>query len=326
MTSYPPGPVDLHQHAITPGYVERLTAIGVQAQPGIPFPTWDRDRSLAAMDGLGIAVAAVSTASPGYYFGDQDFATALVRDTNDELAELTGDGRFLAFAAVPLPSADAAVAEVRRLADVAGFVGVSLLTNYAGRYPGDPAFDPLLAELDAMSAIVHVHPTLPPWWPEGAIDLRPSLLEYVFDTSRALTNLMLSGAVDRYPGISWIFSHCGGVLPYISRRLEIAEPLPELAQVKGVVATMARLGYDSALSASGAGLGALLDVAPADQVVLGTDYPFVDEETVREEFRRLNTFAEVGGVAGLGAAARALAGLDTRPAITIRREGKGPTQ
>ena len=326
MTSYPPGPVDLHQHAITPGYVERLTAIGVQAQPGIPFPTWDRDRSLAAMDGLGIAVAAVSTASPGYYFGDQDFATALVRDTNDELAELTGDGRFLAFAAVALPSADAAVAEVRRLADVAGFVGVSLLTNYAGRYPGDPAFDPLLAELDAMSAIVHVHPTLPPWWPEGAIDLRPSLLEYVFDTSRALTNLMLSGAVDRYPGISWIFSHCGGVLPYISRRLEIAEPLPELAQVKGVVATMARLGYDSALSASGAGLGALLDVAPADQVVLGTDYPFVDEETVREEFRRLNTFAEVGGVAGLGAAARALAGLDTRPAITIRREGKGPTQ
>jgi 6-methylsalicylate decarboxylase len=326
MTSFPPGPVDLHQHAITPGYVERLTAIGVQAQPGIPFPAWDRDRSLAAMDDLGIAVAAVSTASPGYYFGDQDFATALVRDTNDELAELTRDGRFLAFAAVPLPSADAAVAEVRRLADVAGFVGVSLLTNYAGRYPGDRAFDPLLAELDAMNAIVHVHPTLPPWWPEGAIELRPSLLEYVFDTSRALTNLMLSGAVDRYPGISWIFSHCGGVLPYISRRLEIAEPLPELAQVKGVVATMARLGYDSALSASGAGLGALLDVAPADQVVLGTDYPFVDEETVREEFRRLNTFAEVGGVAGLGAAARALAGLDTRPAITIRREGKGPIQ
>lgn len=179
MTDYPPGPVDLHQHVISPSYVERLTAIGVRAQPGIPFPSWDRARSLAAMDALGIAVAAVSTASPGYYFGDQDFATALVRDTNDELAELVADsrGRFLALAAVPLPSVDAAVAEVRRLAEAAGFVGVSLLTNYAGRYLGDPGFDPLLAELDAMNAIVHVHPTLPPWWAQGAVELRPSLLE-----------------------------------------------------------------------------------------------------------------------------------------------------
>jgi predicted TIM-barrel fold metal-dependent hydrolase len=321
VTSYPPGPVDLHQHAVPPRYVERLTAIGVQAQPGIPFPRWDRARSLAAMDDLGIAVAAVSTASPGYYFGDQDFATALVRDTNDELAELVAGsrGRFLAFAAVPLPSAGAAVAEVRRLAGVAGFAGVSLLTNYAGRYLGDPGFDPLLAELDAMNAVVHVHPTLPPWWAEGAIALRPSLLEYVFDTSRALTNLMLSGAVDRFRRICWVFSHCGGVLPYISRRLEIAESLPELARVEGVVATMARLGYDCALSASRAGLGALLTVAPADRVVLGTDYPFVDEETVRDEFQRLDTLAEVGGVAGLGANARALVGLDSRSAITIRR-------
>ncbi|WP_422771134.1 amidohydrolase family protein [Plantactinospora sp. WMMC1484] len=321
MTGYPPGPVDLHQHAIPPGYVARLTAIGVQAQPGIPFPDWDRARSLAAMDDLGIAVAAISTASPGYYFGDQDFATTLVRETNDELAGIVAGarGRFLGFAAVPLPCADAAVAELRRLAEVPGFVGVSLLTNYAGRYLGDPGFEPLLAELDAMHAIVHVHPTLPPWWAEGAVDLRPSLLEYVFDTSRSLMNLMLSGAVDRYRRISWIFSHCGGVLPYISRRLEIAEPLPELARVDGVLATMARLRYDSALSASRAGLGSLLTIAPADRLVLGTDYPFVDAGTVREEFRRLDGFAEVGGVAGLGANARALVGLDTRRAITISR-------
>jgi 6-methylsalicylate decarboxylase len=321
MTAFPPGPVDLHQHVTSPNYVERLTGIGVQAQPGIPFPSWERARALAAMDELGIAVAAVSTASPGYYFGDQDFATALVRDTNDELANLVaGSGkRFLAFAAVPLPSADAAVAEVRRLADVDGFVGVSLLTNYAGRYLGDPTFAPLLAELDSLHAIVHVHPTLPPWWAEGAIELRPSLLEYVFDTSRSLMNLMLRGAFDQFHRISWIFSHCGGVLPYISRRLEIAEPLPELARIDGVVATMARLGYDSALSASRAGLGSLLTVAPPDRVVLGTDFPFVDENTVREEFQRLNGFAEVGGVAGLGANARTLIGLDTRSAITIRR-------
>ena len=321
MSGHPPGPLDLHQHVVTPNYVRRLTAIGVQAQPGVPFPRWDRDESLATMDDLGIAVAAVCTASPGYYFGDQGFTTALVRDTNDELADLAAGsrGRFLAFAAMPLPSADAAVAEVRRLAEVPGFAGVSLLSNYAGRYLGDPAFEPLLAELDALNAIAHVHPTLPPWWPEGAIDLRPSLLEYVFDTTRSITNLMLTGAADRYPRISWIFSHCGGVLPFISRRLEIAEPLAEFARVDSVMATIARLHYDSALSASRSGLGTLLSVVPAGRVVLGTDYPFAGVAEVRDELARLDGFAEVGGVAGLGANARALVGLDTRPTITIRR-------
>ncbi|MFG1706938.1 amidohydrolase family protein [Nonomuraea sp. M3C6] len=302
------GPVDLHQHAILPGYRRRLTEIGVRAQPGIDFPDWSAAVSLAMMDRLGIGTAVLSVASPGFFFGDQDFTTSLCRDTNDDLSAVVAasDGRFRAFMAVPLPSAADAVAEVRRLAGQPGFAGVSLLSNYGGHYLGDPRFDPLLAELDALGMLVHVHPTLPPWWAEGAIDLRPSLLEYVFDTSRSLTNLMLAGAVDRFPRIRWVFSHCGGVVPFVAHRLAIAEPLPELRRVRGVEGTLREFRYDCALSASASGLGALLSVVDDTRVVFGSDFPFVDEATIKAEIELLAGLGPRTGLAALGGNGRAL--------------------
>ncbi|GAA3646450.1 amidohydrolase family protein [Nonomuraea antimicrobica] len=304
------GPVDLHHHAILPGYRRRLSAIGVRAQPGIDFPGWSAEASLAMMDRLGIGTAVLSVASPGFYFGDQGFATSLCRDTNDELAAVVAGsgGRFRAFMAVPLPSAADAVAEVRRLAGRPGFAGVSLLSNYGGHYLGDPRFDPLLAELDGLGALVHVHPTLPPWWAEGAIDLRPSLLEYVFDTSRTLTSLVLAGVADRHPGIRWVFSHCGGVVPFVAHRLAIAEPLPELARVgeRGIEGTLREFRYDCALSASASGLGALLSVVDETRVVFGSDFPFVDEATVRAEIELLAGLGPRTGLAALGGNGRAL--------------------
>ncbi|SDU79282.1 amidohydrolase family protein [Jiangella alkaliphila] len=316
------GLVDFHQHVVSPSYVRRLEAVGIQAQPGIGFPEWSAESSLAAMDELGIEVSVLSTASPGFYFGDQEFATALCRDTNDELHDVvqSSQGRFLALAAVPLPSADSAIAEIERLLDVDGFAGVSLLSNYGGSYLGDPDFDAVLAVLSGIGALVHVHPTLPPWWARDAVALRPSLLEYVFDTSRSLMNLMLTGAHDRFPGIRWVFSHCGGVLPYVSRRLEIAEPLPELEQVRaaGVQATLSRFGYDCALSAGPAGLGSLLTVVPPSHVVFGSDFPFVDRQTIRAEMARLDAFAQVGGLDGLSANGRRWLGLHEGRAMTIR--------
>jgi 6-methylsalicylate decarboxylase len=43
---------------------------------------------------------------------------------------------------LPLPDVDAALAELALALDVLGLDGVMLLSNYAGRYLGDPSFDP----------------------------------------------------------------------------------------------------------------------------------------------------------------------------------------
>jgi 6-methylsalicylate decarboxylase len=281
--------IDVHHHAMVPGYVERLAGIGVTAQPGIDFPEWTVEDSLGLMQRLDISMAVLSVGSPGFYFGDQAFTDELCRVTNDELVDVVRrrPDRFAAFASLPLPSAESAVDELDRIAGRAEFVGISMLTNYGGHYLGAEPFDPVLRRLDEMDAVVHVHPTLPVTWPAEQIDLRPSLLEYVFDTTRALTNLMLRGVPQRFPRIQWIFSHCGGVAPFIGGRLAIAEPLPELRQVEGVLATMGRFHYDTALSTTPMGLGSLLGLAATSQVLLGSDFPFVDEQTVTRCRREL---------------------------------------
>jgi predicted TIM-barrel fold metal-dependent hydrolase len=277
--------VDVHHHAIFPEYARLLAERGIGAQPGIALPAWSVDASLAMMDDLGIDLAVLSVGSPGFHFGDRPFTRQLCELTNDALAGVVGErpDRFAAFAAVPLPSVEDSLAELDRVLARPGFAGVGLLTNYSEKYLGDPAFDPLLAYLDARGSVVHVHPTLPPYYPRHEIDLRPSLLEYVFDTTRALVHIILQGLPARFPNIRWIFSHCGGTAPYLAGRLAIAEGLPELSKVgpAGILGAMRGFHYDTALSTTPYSLGALRELSGSDALLIGSDFPFVDEATVR---------------------------------------------
>ncbi|MFG2045082.1 amidohydrolase family protein [Dactylosporangium sp. NPDC048998] len=305
--------VDFHHHAPLASYVSRLTALGIQAQPGAPFPTWEPADSVRVMDRLGIDLAVLSVASPGFYFGDQAFTTSLCQDTNDELTEVVrdGNGRFAAVACLPLPSVDAALAEVERVFDRPEFVGVGLLTSYAGSYVGHPRFDGLLEALNDRGALVHVHPVLPAWWPEGEIPIRPSVLEYLFDSTRLITNLLLTEVPRRFPRVRWIFSHCGGAMPAVAPRMVLAEGMPELATVapQGVLRALAAFSYDTALSHTAADLGALLSFIDDSRVVLGTDFPFSSADEVAERFALLREFlGDTHRSAVLSANARELLG------------------
>ncbi|GAA0438954.1 amidohydrolase [Acrocarpospora corrugata] len=286
--------VDVHHHAIFPKYRDRLAELGIGAQPGIGLPAWSAPDSLALMDRVGIDLAILSAGSPGFFFGDAGLAVELCRQTNDDLVATVAahPDRFRAFVAMPLPSAEDALAELDRVGAHEAFAGVGLLTNYAGRYLGDPEFDPVLAELDRRGSVVHVHPTLPVHYPAAEIDLRPSLIEYVFDSTRALVNLMLHGVPDRFPRIRWIFSHCGGTAPFLAGRLAIAEPLPELAQVDGVYRTMRSFYYDFALATTPYALGSVALLTGPERVLVGSDFPFVDADTVQA------CFDEAAGVLG----------------------------
>jgi predicted TIM-barrel fold metal-dependent hydrolase len=283
--------VDLHHHAPLASYVQRLTAIGVQAQPGVDFPSWQPADSIAFLDEVGIDVAVLSVGSPGFFFGDQQFTTNLCRDVNDELTQVVrnGEGRLAALTCLPLPSADAALTELDRVWSRPEFVGVTLLTNYAGHYLGHPSFAPLLAELDSRDAVIHVHPKLPAAWPEGELPLPPSVLEYLFDSTRTITSLMLARALEHYPRIRWVFSHCGGAMPSVASRLALAEPLLDQAVVPsaGFAGALGTFHYDTALSTTASELGALLSVVDSSQVVLGSDFPFSPIASIRRGFEQL---------------------------------------
>jgi predicted TIM-barrel fold metal-dependent hydrolase len=106
-----------------------------------------------------------------------------------------------------------------------------------------------------------------------------ALVEFIFDTTRAVTNLILNGTLERYPDISIILSHAGGAIPCIAGRIALAETNPFLKEIapKGVIAYLKDLYYDTALSATPYALPCLRTLADPSHIVFGSDYPFAPE-------------------------------------------------
>ncbi|MBE1495405.1 putative TIM-barrel fold metal-dependent hydrolase [Amycolatopsis lexingtonensis] len=218
------GLVDVHAHFLTPEYVEAAIAAGHARPDGMPgWPNWDASTHLELMDRWGVAVSLLSISSPGVHFGDDAAARKLARHVNDTGAAVrrAHPDRFGHFASLPLPDVDGALAELAYAVDELGSDGVTIETNAAGRYLGDPAFGPLWTELERRRTPVFVHPTSPPH-AEGISLGRPRpMLEFLYDTGRAVSDLVFAGVPARHPGIPWIFTHGGGVLPLLAERLEL---------------------------------------------------------------------------------------------------------
>jgi predicted TIM-barrel fold metal-dependent hydrolase len=255
--------IDCHAHVLPPAYRQRLG--------DMPIPPGRLDHYERVMERYGIDRAVISTGPPGA-LGDPELA----RIANDGLAEIARDRRFAALATLPLPDVDAALEELAYALDELRVDGVMLLSNVAGVYLGDPALETLLAELDRRRAYVFVHPGFPPH--HLPLDHPVWLYEFPFDTVRALTNLVYTGALERHQRIRWQVAHLGGAAPMLAHRLaSLADREPELARRSpaGAVEYLRRLYYDTGLADNAPALAATLEVTSVDHVVFGTDWPYL---------------------------------------------------
>jgi len=289
MSNTPPGIVpaliDVHHHAIPPGYARTLQ--GRVPIPNVDYPAWSPEGSLAVMDRNGIAAAALSITAPGIHFGDPAQTRHLAREINEYFADLvrTYPARFGAFAILPLPDVAAAREELAYAIDELGLDGIGLLTSYQHLYLGEPAFEPLLAELAERRLAVHVHPTIPPAADLDTFGLPPSLYEFTFETTRTVASLLFNGVLDRLPDLRLILSHAGGTLPFLAQRLTygpvIGSYLSERAP-RDIVASLRRLHYDIAMSANRYALPSLAALADPGHTLFGSDYPFMPEHTTTD--------------------------------------------
>lgn len=267
--------IDAHTHVIPRSYVDAIPLPG----GNLPKPPVVTVEALEAMmERYAIDSAVVSLGPPGVYFGDQSQANELGRLVNEEMARIRDRDprRFATLGMVPLPDLDAAIAELAHLLDVLRLDGIVMTTHVAGTYLGDPALEPLYAELDRRGAYVFVHPTVPP---NGVPLGHPAwLYEFPFETTRALANLVYSGTLERFPGIRWQLAHLGGAAPFLAPRIaSLADREPPMAQAApaGVLAYLARLYYDTGLANNEIAYRATRMVAPADHILFGTDWPYL---------------------------------------------------
>ncbi|HEX9037880.1 MAG TPA: amidohydrolase family protein [Ktedonobacterales bacterium] len=319
-----PQRIDVHHHLLTPGYVAALKGVGIVESGGIPLPPWRPEDSLAMLDRAGIQVALLSLSTPGLFFKSPAQERALARAINEFAAQCgqRWPDRFAFFATLPLPDVDAALAEISYALDILHADGISLYTNYEGIYLGDERFTPIFAELNRRRSVIHIHPsvftgaTIPAAKNAGStISTLPSfMLEFVFDTTRAVANLVISGALKQFTDVKILLSHAGGTVPYIAHKIvsgalvamlggQVSASAPGIPPEQAdafrsmftddILSQLRGLYYDTALSANVNAFSSLQQLVPTSQILLGTDYPFAPEIESGTTVRRLERLASL---------------------------------
>lgn len=272
------GLIDVHAHHLPGFYVEQATAAGHAHPDGMGgWPSWSVRDHLDLMDRNGIETAMLSLSSPGVHFGDDKAARVLARRVNEYTAELARDhrGRFGTFVSLPLPDVDGALEEIAFAVDELGADGVALLTHTHGVYLGDERLEPVFAELDRRKAVVFLHPTSPVCWEQSALGRPRPMVEYIFDTARTVTDLVMAGVLTRHPNLRVIVPHCGGAIPVLADRINefmrLFVPSHEESP-HDAVQQLRSLYYDMAGTAFPRQVPALLKLADPDRVLFGSDY------------------------------------------------------
>lgn len=215
--------IDLHHHLMPNFYLKSLAERGITELSGIPIPPYETEECLKDMDKLGIDKAILSIPASGLKIKDNEFFQDLARKVNTYLCDIVQKHptRFGALASIPLPNIDKALAELEYAMDELQLDGVVLLSNSDGQYLGDPDLEELFVELNKRKAVVFIHPDDPPFAEMRKPDIPVVHIEWPFDTTRAVANMIYNGVLDRNPNIRFILPHGGGVVPYLAWRIAI---------------------------------------------------------------------------------------------------------
>jgi aminocarboxymuconate-semialdehyde decarboxylase len=96
--------------------------------------------------------------------------------------------------------------------------------------------------------------------------------------------------------VSYVFSHAGGTVPYLAGRFDIIDQMgviPGAEHRASAAATFRRLYWDTALSWTDPVLRMLRSTVGLDQVLFGTDYPYLRRDLAVSTRRRLLSSPEL---------------------------------
>ncbi len=266
--------VDVHHHVVPPQF----------ADDSMPIKLPDIDVQLRSMDRWHIQTA-VTSLTPRVLLKNRHQLGDAARTCNEFQAQMVREhpARFGAFALLPLPDVDAALEEISYALDVLRLDGVGMFSSVTDTYLGNPLFDPVFDELNRRKAVVFIHPTHCEAAEHTGLRAPPFVVEYVFDTTRAIVNLIFTGTLKRCPDIRFIVAHGGGTVPFLAQRISMLEGHRHAKGVTDVLPTLRSLYYEIASTTAQFALRSLQEVADPTHILWGSDLPFVYGERLQEE-------------------------------------------
>jgi predicted TIM-barrel fold metal-dependent hydrolase len=290
--------IDVHAHYFPQAYNDMLMRIGGRSLPEAARPRTARPlreddagsilTRLQQMDEAGVRMQVLSPAASPPYAEKEADAVAAARLINDSYAELAQkySGRFSAVVSLPLPHIDAALREMERGLDQLGMLGVSMTCSCFDRSTAEAEFEPLYAEMNRRGTVLNYHPI------QNGI-CSPMINDYRFtvsvgaslEDSAIVLHLIARRVPERYPHITYIIPHLGGIIPMLLQRLDNQAPSqhPDLPEPPSTTAR--RFYYDTVGHGSQAALLCAWKAFGADHLVAGSDYPvLLAFETYRQTF------------------------------------------
>src|SRR6267143_940636 len=272
--------IDVHSHPILP-FGERAP-VG----EGHKQPDWSVESALSYMEEHDVSACVLSDPDSANHATGQE-ARDIARRVNETLADIVSrhPSRFGAVATLPGQDADGAVAEIGYALDTLKLDGVSTSTSINDVYLGEPQFDPYFEELNRRGATLFVHPTFTKTSLALLIGLNPSVLEFKFDTTRMIANMVATGTKKRFSNIKIISTHGGGTIPYLVNRIQMLEHAFGVApgrlelSPEEIREGIASFYYDLTAATSEAQLEAILKLVPVSQLVMGLDFPLMPKST-----------------------------------------------
>jgi predicted TIM-barrel fold metal-dependent hydrolase len=266
---------------------------------------YDLDEHVRMMDVAGIDAAWLTSAAG--MCADPD-TSRLVNDKAKK-AERDYPGRFIGAAhAHPLGGADA-LKELQRCRHELGFQGVTICSEFDGRWIDDPAIEPFWDEVCKLGMFVFVHP---------ALKLNHAQQFDAYDTARAVgrefslimatIRLINSGVFDRHPELTVHIAHLSGGIAGMLARVRCFQD-KDFWGTAGNARHGTRgkndfdyyiahnLVFDTAGFAGGIGaIKAGLAEIPAARMVFATDYPqeIRKREVVRDFVRDIRALGADG--------------------------------
>jgi aminocarboxymuconate-semialdehyde decarboxylase len=288
----PPISIDIHNHWAPDAYLKAKAALG---RPDFLDPiNHDLPRRVKAMAGIGIQASVMTLGGfrPWQWVTPEQGAR-IARVSNDAAIEAHAQFPENLFAGIELNCSDpiGSLAELNRVAGKPGMVLVHLPTRLGEHdFLFDAAFQPVLARVEELGLPILLHPLdgEPNWFyghrladeasgvPAGA-DFNsnqyrfPGLTNSLgnsLEVTVAMSKLISSGTLDKYPKLTWIITMGGGGFPQAFGRIEARGGG---ARMKRPPWEYLRQFYYDTLVFCPKVLRFLVETVGSDRVCLGTD-------------------------------------------------------